>query len=104
MGRPRLTVPSYRKHKQSGQAVVTLTDGLGSRQDVLLGRHGSKESRAEYARVISEWEAGGHSFASWSGSPTDLTVNKLILAYYRHVVRQHGPDDELLQKTATPCR
>jgi hypothetical protein len=53
MARPR-SVPSYRRHRQSGQAVVTLTDGLGSRKDVLLGKHGTAESRAEYARVISE--------------------------------------------------
>src|SRR5262249_29893968 len=31
-------VPSYRRHKQSGQAIVTLTDGLGHRKDVLLGK------------------------------------------------------------------
>src|SRR5205823_5239332 len=36
--------PSYRRHKQSGQAVVTLPDGLGGRHDVLLGKFGSKES------------------------------------------------------------
>lgn len=47
-------VPSYRLHKQSGQAVVTLSDGLGRRRDVLLGRHGTPESRVEYARVIAE--------------------------------------------------
>src|SRR5262245_18809066 len=57
-GRSR-SVPSYRRHKQSGQAIVTLTDGLGGRRDVLLGKHGSKESRVEYARIIAEWEANG---------------------------------------------
>jgi hypothetical protein len=40
-------VPSYRLHKQSGQAVVTLTDGIGGRHDVLLGPHGTPESRSE---------------------------------------------------------
>ena len=29
------SVPSYRRHKQSGQAIVTLSDGLGGRHDVL---------------------------------------------------------------------
>jgi hypothetical protein len=52
-------VPTYRRHKQSGQAVVTLTSGAGSRRDVLLGRHGTAASRQEYARVIAEWEANG---------------------------------------------
>src|SRR5262249_20655087 len=53
------SVPSYRLHKQSGQAIVTLTDGLGNRRDVLLGKHGTPESRLEYSRVIAEWEASG---------------------------------------------
>jgi hypothetical protein len=52
----RHSVPSYRLHKQSGQAIVTLTDGLGGRRDVLLGKYGTPESRAEYARVLAEWE------------------------------------------------
>lgn len=50
-------VPSYRKHKQSGQAIVTLTDRLGGRRDVLLGRFGTPESHLRYARAITEWEA-----------------------------------------------
>jgi hypothetical protein len=33
-------VPSYRRHKQSGQAIVTL-----SKRDILLGEYGSRESR-----------------------------------------------------------
>jgi hypothetical protein len=50
-------VPSYRKHRQSGQAIVTLPDGLGGRRDVLLGKYGTKASRMEYARLVAEWEA-----------------------------------------------
>jgi hypothetical protein len=56
---PSDRVPSYRHHKQSGQAVVTLPDGLGGRRDVLLGKYKSKESRQEYARIIGAWEAAG---------------------------------------------
>jgi hypothetical protein len=37
------TVPRYRKHKPSGQAVVTL-----SGQDFYLGPHGTKASHAAY--------------------------------------------------------
>jgi hypothetical protein len=59
MSRPP-SIPSYRKHKQSGQAIVTLSDGLGGRRDVLLGKYGTADSRQEYARVIAEWEAAGH--------------------------------------------
>jgi integrase len=61
-----------------------LTDGLGGRRDVLLGKHGTPESRAEYVRVLGEWEARGRRLPApeATGAP-DLTVNELILAYWR---------------------
>lgn len=87
----RHRVPSYRRHKQSGQAIVTLTDGLGNRRDVLLGSYGSDESRAEYARVIAEWEASGRHLSRAPGAVRGPSINELILAYchfiegyYRH--------------------
>src|SRR4051812_29019324 len=51
---PRLTNrnPSYRRHRASGQAVVTLNG-----QDVYLGPHGTAASKREYDRVIGEWLA-----------------------------------------------
>src|SRR5262249_44266431 len=77
---------SYRLHRQSGQAVVTLTDGLGGRRDVLLGRHDTPQSRAEYLRVLAEWEANGRRLPRRSAEPSapDLTVNELALAYWKH--------------------
>jgi len=50
MPRLRNRLPSYRKHKQSGQAIVTL-----SGQDFLLGTYDTDVSRREYDRVIAEW-------------------------------------------------
>lgn len=49
---PRLTdsLPKYRRHRASGQAVVTL-DG----RDFYLGPWRSKASRAEYDRLTGEW-------------------------------------------------
>ena len=47
--RQRRRIPSYRLHRPSGQAVVTL-----SGRDFYLGPHGSKISRAEYDRVTAE--------------------------------------------------
>ena len=47
-------VPTYRKHKSTGQAVVTLGG-----KDHYLGRYGTKDSKAEYDRLIAEWLAGG---------------------------------------------
>src|SRR5687767_3541621 len=53
---PRIgnSVPRYRKHKASGQAVVTL-----SGQDFYLGPHGTQVSKAEYDRQVAEWLARG---------------------------------------------
>ena len=52
------SVPGYRKHRPTGQAVVTL-----SGQDFYLGPHGTKTSQAEYDRVVAEWPR------PWSPSP-----------------------------------
>jgi hypothetical protein len=47
-------VPSYRRHKPTGQAVVTLNG-----KDHYLGKWNTAASRAEYGRVTGEWLAGG---------------------------------------------
>ena len=74
----RQKIPSYRLHSQSGQAVVTLPDSLGSRHDVTLGKYDTPESRAEYARVIAEWEASNHHVLPRNGQGS-ITINELIL-------------------------
>ena len=50
----RTRIPSYRPHKASGQAVVTL-DG----RDHYLGKHGTDASRAAYERLIATWLENG---------------------------------------------
>ncbi len=49
-----LRTPSYRHHRSSGQAVVTV-DG----RDIYLGKFGMAESRAEYDRLLAEWLCNG---------------------------------------------
>src|SRR5687768_5396343 len=53
---PQLThrLPKYRKHKISGQAVVTV-DG----KDVYLWPYGTQASRDQYDRAIKEYIANG---------------------------------------------
>ncbi len=85
-------VPTYRRHKQSGQAVVTLPDGLSGRRDVLLGKHGTKESHLEYARVIAEWEANGRTLPRPVGVAADLTINELIVSYWKFVEAYYVKD------------
>lgn len=70
--------PSYRLHRPTGQAVVSLNG-----KDLYLGRHGSPESIAEYDRLIAEWLAGGRGKAP-APSKTDLTVAEAMAAYWKH--------------------
>src|SRR5262245_26550531 len=76
-------IPSYRLHRQSGQAVVTLTDHRGRRHDRLLGPFGSSQSHQEYVRVLGEWEANGRRLAGRTPAP-DLTVAELLAAFMKH--------------------
>ena len=69
--------PRYRKHKASGQAVVTI-DG----RDFYLGPHGTKASRRKYDRIIAEWLANGRRLVE-DGEDADLTIVELIAAYLR---------------------
>ena len=52
-------LPSYRLHRASGQAVVTL-----SGQDFYLGVHGTAESSARYRRLIREYVNAGFRMPS----------------------------------------
>lgn len=70
------SVPSYRLHKASQQAVVTLAG-----RDHYLGPFKSAASRREYDRLISEWLAAGRPSRLASH---DLTIVELCLAYWRH--------------------
>ena len=77
MSATTLRTPSYRHHKPSGQAVVTL-DG----RDIYLGRYGTPQSRAEFDRLLAEWLSNGRRLpAPASAHGTDLCVNELSLAY-----------------------
>jgi integrase len=79
--------PSYRHHKPSGQAVVTLAG-----HDSYLGKHGTPESRAEYDRLIAEWLANGRR--SPRGPALEgLSLNELALTYFHHVEQRYRRSD-----------
>ena len=72
-------VPSYRLHRPTGLAVVT----IGGR-DHYLGKHGTPESRAEYDRLIAEWLATGRRpTVAEPSSVADLSINEMLVAYVR---------------------
>jgi integrase len=62
---------------------------------MLLGKHGTAASRVEYARIVSEWEAAGRSLLRpATPTPSDLSVNELILRYWKHAEVYYGFDGE----------
>src|SRR5262245_49196332 len=90
---PKGSLPTYRLHKSSGQAVVTLTDPCGCRRDRLLGTYGSPDSHAEYRRVLAEWEAACRTLPVGAAvGATDLTVAELALRAWDQFVTQHYRD------------
>jgi integrase len=98
-------VPSYRCHKPSGQAVVTL-DG----RDHYLGRHGSTESRRAYDRLVAEYLATRARRTAAADPPADLTVNELLLRYWDHArsyyVKDGRPtsEPETIRQALRPLR
>lgn len=99
-------IPSYRHHKASGQAVVT----LGGR-DIYLGPHGTDESRELYNRTIADWlgrnrtatgreteqvaaaraqQAAATLTAQAGTAPAGLTVAELGLAFLQWAENRFG--------------
>jgi integrase len=89
MPRPRNPVPTYRLHKQSGQAVTTLRLPDGGRKDVLLGVYDTDASKAEYQRVLAEWRAT----AGRAAAPSGLSDNEVILAFWQHAGQHYRHPD-----------
>lgn len=70
------SVPSYRLHKPSGLAVVTICG-----RDYYLGPHNTPESLSAYQRLIAEWTA--HGFTMPVEAAPDLTVNEVLNGYWK---------------------
>ena len=90
--------PSYRLHKVSGKAVVTLYG-----RDKYLGRHGTPESLTRYREIVAEWAVQNptpradecHAVAH----SDDLRTSELFLAYLdfaqRYYVKNGQPTGEV---------
>lgn len=94
MPRPKNPIPTYRLHRASGQAVVSVPLPLpdGTRRDVYLGAHGSDESKGEYARVLARLRAtppGADPTRLAGGTPADLTLNELLVRFLAHADRYY---------------
>ena len=107
--RRRKLLPSYRLHKPTGQAVVTLGG-----KDHYLGRHGTLESREAYDRLTAEWLARGRQLArprpeAVSPMPpaeprpqneaAGPTIHDLVLAFWWHAEKHYRrPDGQPTQE------
>ncbi len=94
---PRLSqsVPKYRKHKASGQAFIELN---GRRH--YLGPHGSKVSKLEFDRLITEWLSAGRS-SSFGVPEHAVSIAELVVDYVEYVKAYYGtgPNSELHRVT-----
>jgi integrase len=84
---PRLSqaVPRYRKHRATGQAIITLNG-----KDHYLGPHGTKISKHEYDRLVCEWLASGRSISFGASVPETLTIASLLLSYLQFAKSYYG--------------
>jgi site-specific recombinase XerD len=82
-----VSVPRYRKHRASGQAIVTIGG-----KDYYLGPHGTKTSKAEYDRLVFEWLAAGRIVPE---QEQGLTVSTLCAEFWRfaqkHYLKRGNP-------------
>ncbi len=89
----KVSPPSYRQHS-GGQAVVTVRDRNGRRREILLGPWQSEESKAEYKRVLAllELHNGIYPFVEKFADQDTLTVDQVILAWWKEAEVRYGPD------------
>lgn len=72
-------IPKYRRHRHSGQAIVSF-NGV----DHYLGPYGTEVSKSEYDRLVGEWLAQGRRNPVPTDAQPQVTVNQLILDYWEH--------------------
>ena len=84
-----LRVPSYRRHKPSGQAVVTING-----QDIYLGAWNTRASKAEYDRLIAEFLTHGGQLQSG----VQQTVVEVLNAYRAFAESYYRKGDQVTRE------
>lgn len=96
--------PKYRLHRPRNCAVVTING-----RNHYLGPFGSPESHEKYARLIAEWRAGQPALSSplskqaptrGFAAPDSITVNELILAFWRHAQSYYLKNGKLTKEAS----
>lgn len=70
--------PSYRRHRATGRAVVTLNG-----RDHYLGEHGTAVSRAAYDELIAKWLHNGRRLPDESAEEVGFSVNEVALGFLK---------------------
>jgi integrase len=86
----RQSVPSYRLHRSSGQAVVTIDN-----KDRYLGLYDTEASHARYDVLIATWLAAGRPGGKQrdQDAPADPTVAEVCAAFLKFATGYYrGPD------------
>lgn len=81
---PKKNVPSYCRHRGSGQAYVKIA---GKR--IYLGRHGTAESHRRYAEEIAKWQS------QQTEASENVTIGQLSLLFFRHCEGHYRKNGEL---------
>jgi len=89
MARPKGT-PRYLHHKASGKAFVRI-DG----KNIYLGFFGTKESKAEYDRVISEWLANGRQLPQTNNLRKILTIDAICCSFLEYATGYYRKNGEI---------
>jgi integrase len=85
MARSRLIHPTYRKHRQTGRAAVSIYRPDGSRSEIILpGKYGSKESREAYESLLARLRANDGKLPDQPTVKHDLTIAELVLKFMAH--------------------
>src|SRR5262245_56380073 len=84
---PRLIhrLPKLRKHRASGQALVTLNG-----HDHYLGRYGTKSSKQQYDRLCGEYLSS--EGALLQDSRDELSIVELLDGFARYAKSYYSPD------------
>ncbi len=92
---PRLAhaIPKYRKHRASGQAIVSIAG-----RDHYLGPHGTKASKLLYDRLIAEYLAANRQPQYFTTEDDRITVVEVLAAFWRfaksYYVKNGKPTNE----------
>ncbi len=105
MPRKSGAVPSYRLHKATGQAVVTIAG-----KDHYLGTHQSPESVDKYHVLIANWNQFRLPGSSTGSRPApivtsrrDLLINELLTAYVRHAKTYYTKSGQPTKELIAVC-